>query len=63
MRTHKHNADSIARTFKSHFIDEDAYGYLMENDINGFLNARAKCFIDYLFNKHFRNIMIGDQSR
>ncbi|NQU05631.1 MAG: DUF262 domain-containing protein [Calditrichaeota bacterium] len=60
--SHNYDGDRIARTFKSHFIEDDALGYLQQNNIQGFLKARADCFVDYLFEKHFKSIIRADRN-
>jgi len=55
--SHHHDGDRIYRTFSSHYIDDKAYDCLTVNDIDGFLTARANCFIKFLFDKQLKYIV------
>jgi hypothetical protein len=55
--SHRHDVNRINRTFSSHYIDENAYECLTVNDIEGFINARATCFIRFLFDRQLKYIV------
>ena len=55
--SHRHDAERLARTFMSHFINDMAYDCLTVNDIDGFIAARASFFVEHLFEKSLKYIV------